>query len=388
MSRKSGDDRLSKALRALSDRFPIWLYPAQGPISSALPPAPSAPTLWLLGPGRGGAEESFDVECLKWQARLRFSLSERSSVVWRYWQDPEAGLGGQLPCLHLPDGQLLPPALIPDWIHEQRGDVPKQKKKAPKQTESAVLAELERKRAEQEKAQEKQDTKPDDGLTDEQRSKLNDLLPQIDTSLRLYIMTQLYLTPIFTTYTTPLYHPRAHPSSPTLTRMLHRMLASSHKSEAIAEIQRLQARVLHGEAGKDEKEVETDAAANGAKWYLPFKLDTIIRQIGQSTGVGPADTRIDLEAIEQQALTLLATLDEQVSTLGASKWLLSTQDATEVDATLFAMLHTLQTVSKSSQASKRENIVARFSSLQKWHGDRAAEYFGDRVDVPKLDRQS
>lgn len=70
----------------------------------ATTPAPTKPTLWVLGPPPSGHKESLDPSSRRVQALARFSNVDFDS---RYLADGLGAPGGTLPSLHLPQGDLV-----------------------------------------------------------------------------------------------------------------------------------------------------------------------------------------------------------------------------------------------------------------------------------------
>lgn len=89
--------------------FPLRTYDDEAVKSS-----PAHPTLWVAPSRSASSRLSGDIECLKWQTFL--VLRGVPSVQLRYDIQPDGGVGGVLPSLHLPDGDLLSPARIPIWV--------------------------------------------------------------------------------------------------------------------------------------------------------------------------------------------------------------------------------------------------------------------------------
>ncbi|KAJ6463822.1 hypothetical protein C8R47DRAFT_1156911 [Mycena vitilis] len=93
--------------------FPLHTYPAIKPRSRS---HPDAPTLWIQPPPTNTSRLSTDVECLKWQAYL--ALRGLAKIAVRCDVSQQGAMGGRLPNLHKPNGELLPAQLIPTWADE------------------------------------------------------------------------------------------------------------------------------------------------------------------------------------------------------------------------------------------------------------------------------
>jgi metaxin len=78
--------------------------------------APNSPTLWVSPPAVPSPRLSGDIECLKWQTYL--VLRKVPAVRFRYDIQPDGGVGGVLPSLHLPNGDFLSPSRIPSWAND------------------------------------------------------------------------------------------------------------------------------------------------------------------------------------------------------------------------------------------------------------------------------
>ncbi|GAA5909446.1 uncharacterized protein JCM6883_003947 [Sporobolomyces salmoneus] len=78
-------------------------------------PAPSKPTLWVLGPPPTGHQESLDPVCRQAQAFARFSGMDCQP---RYLSDGLGAPGGTLPSLHLPQGDLIETERVVEWIEK------------------------------------------------------------------------------------------------------------------------------------------------------------------------------------------------------------------------------------------------------------------------------
>ena len=89
--------------------FPLVTYPSSTLLTT---PAPSSPTLWLLGPPPSSSE-SLDPTCREAQAFARF----RDVKFEVRWLASAAGaVDGVLPSLHLPNGELLAATEVGTWI--------------------------------------------------------------------------------------------------------------------------------------------------------------------------------------------------------------------------------------------------------------------------------
>lgn len=77
--------------------FPLQTYPAIQPRTTKS--TTTIPTLYAYGPGWLDGWASFDIECLKWQAFLRFATVDFDV---KYCNEPTASPSGQLPFLLIP----------------------------------------------------------------------------------------------------------------------------------------------------------------------------------------------------------------------------------------------------------------------------------------------
>lgn len=99
---------LPAPLRRFFALFPLHTYP-EDRVSSRL----TQPTLWILPPPPS-SRLSGDVECLKVQAEL--ALRGIKEISFRWDIHPDGGINGSLPCLLLPDGDLLGTKRILAWV--------------------------------------------------------------------------------------------------------------------------------------------------------------------------------------------------------------------------------------------------------------------------------
>ncbi|KAG8959215.1 hypothetical protein FRC00_001827 [Tulasnella sp. 408] len=105
---------IPEPIRKFFSLFPLHTYPApENPYSKQI----TKPTLWIQPPRKleldGQDYFSRDVECLKWQAYLSLRGITDFDVRWDVAE--EAGVGGHLPTLQLPNGKLLSTLRIPMW---------------------------------------------------------------------------------------------------------------------------------------------------------------------------------------------------------------------------------------------------------------------------------
>ncbi|GAA5872338.1 hypothetical protein JCM16303_004483 [Sporobolomyces ruberrimus] len=84
--------------------------------SDTTTPAPSKPTLWVLGPPPPGHQESLDPISRQVQAFARFSQLDAQP---RYLSNGNGAPGGTLPSLHTPQGDLIETEGINKWIEDQ-----------------------------------------------------------------------------------------------------------------------------------------------------------------------------------------------------------------------------------------------------------------------------
>lgn len=107
-----------KLFTAIFSHFPLRTYPVP---ESELSNSPLVPTLWLLGPpgaSGGAATESLDPISRQTQCYARFK-GRQLDVKW--CKDALGAVGGKLPCLHLPNGELLGSEHVDEWIeHPER----------------------------------------------------------------------------------------------------------------------------------------------------------------------------------------------------------------------------------------------------------------------------
>jgi len=98
-------------VRKFYSYFPLHTY--EGEVVKS---APNNPTLWVSPPTVPSSRLSGDIECLKWQTYL--VLRKIPGVRFRYDIQPDGGVGGVLPSLHLPNGDFLSPSRIPLWAND------------------------------------------------------------------------------------------------------------------------------------------------------------------------------------------------------------------------------------------------------------------------------
>ncbi|CAH7682848.1 expressed protein [Phakopsora pachyrhizi] len=114
----------SNLLNRLLKTFPLLTFPGESPGTEfsdqhAREPSnilPKLPTLWIYGPGLDGSNLSFDVDCLRYQLLFKFLKLEH---CLKNVSSPHCAPDGQMPALYLPDGRLLRPHEIDQWVAEQ-----------------------------------------------------------------------------------------------------------------------------------------------------------------------------------------------------------------------------------------------------------------------------
>ncbi|KAI5476296.1 Glutathione S-transferase, C-terminal-like domain protein [Pseudohyphozyma bogoriensis] len=195
---------------ALATRFPLHTF-----ASPSYPSTPSSPTLWLLLPSSSTTHESLDPLSLTAQTYARFL---EHSVDVRWLANPAGAVDGQLPSLHLPNGELLGRDEVLNWL------------KSPWNALGALGE------------KEKDDTAPD-------ASHLA-FTALVHTTLLPAVLAALYLpSPSSTSSFSHL---------PLLSRWAASYAASEDRQSRIAEIQKLRARKVGAGKALDLEEVERD----------------------------------------------------------------------------------------------------------------------------------
>lgn len=104
-------------VRKFYSHFPLYTYDDTPSPSTS---KPRHPTLWIHPPTSASSYLSSDIECLKWQTYL--VLREIPNIQLRWDIQPDGGVNGVLPSLHLPDSDLLGTDRIPSWADRVLGD--------------------------------------------------------------------------------------------------------------------------------------------------------------------------------------------------------------------------------------------------------------------------
>ncbi|GAA5962817.1 hypothetical protein JCM3765_001531 [Sporobolomyces pararoseus] len=261
-------------------------------------PAPSLPTLWVLGPPPGGQLESLDPLCRKSQALLRF---KQIKFETKWLQDSKDGTpGNSLPCLHLGNGDLLDTQSVNKWINSKSSN------------------ETENKQEEEE-----EEVIDDDPIVQAYTS-------LVETTLLPSVISALYLTPSTTIPVTPL-----KTSLPFLSNLVDQYLSVSRREEKINQVKLMRGGKIGKKTGVvlDLEEIERDAVETlevledklkevqqagekekeKEKWFLgnklPSQLDGLIYSLLSIISILPEQSQSGL---------LRKTLDKRCPSL--TKW--------------------------------------------------------------------
>ncbi|GAA6058817.1 hypothetical protein JCM10212_001933 [Sporobolomyces blumeae] len=245
--------------------FPLLTVPND----DATTPAPTAPTLWALGPPPAGHKESLDPVCRQSQAWLRFSgIDARPRWIAHGLGAP----GGTLPALHLPQGDLIESEAVDAWTSKQ--------------------------------ATGKANTPADDSPDGPDPAKPVDPIVQaytalVETALLPAVLAALYLLP-----SAPPVVPERR--LPFLSALAARWLGMSQRQDRISEIKRLRGGKMGKKAVLDLEEVEREAVealnaievkmqateAGKGPWFLgastPSQLDAQLYSVLSIISVLPA----------------------------------------------------------------------------------------------------
>ncbi|GAA6005652.1 hypothetical protein JCM11491_003714 [Sporobolomyces phaffii] len=248
--------------------------------ADATTPAPARPTLWLAGPPPAGHRESLDPQCRAAQALARFSELDAADAP-RYLSDGLGAPGGRLPCLHLPDGDLVEADRVTDWIVASSSSSSSSASRSPRPaTHSNDDADKD---------------KVDDPVVEAYTS-------LVETTLLPAVVAAVYLVPSGSA--PPVVPVRKRPF---LADLAARWLGVATRNDRIADVHRLRGTGTgtgqHGGAALDLDEVERDAVTalealeakaqehNGI-WFLPStsptRLDALLYALVSIIAVLPA----------------------------------------------------------------------------------------------------
>ncbi|GAA5831733.1 hypothetical protein JCM3766R1_004998 [Sporobolomyces carnicolor] len=241
----------------------------------ATTPAPTKPTLWVLGPPPSGHKESLDPSSRRVQALARFSNVDFDS---RYLADGLGAPGGTLPSLHLPQGDLVET----DRVDESILKLATTKPAASDDDDS---------------------NNKGDGGGDRSPAAADPVVQAytslVETTLLPAVVAAVYLVAASTPSVTPAL------SRPFLSDLAHRWLGIAQRRDLISDVKRLRG----GKTGKDVvldlEEVERDAVEalealedkfsqqdKDARWFLgaatPSPLDASIYSLLTIISILPA----------------------------------------------------------------------------------------------------
>ncbi|GAA5934798.1 uncharacterized protein JCM15063_003069 [Sporobolomyces koalae] len=242
--------------------FPLYTVSNQ----DANTPAPTTPTLWVLGPPPPGHRESLDPICRQAQSFARFSHLQVES---RYLQDGLGAPGASLPTLHTPSGDLI------ETENVHRGLVAQQVESSARPTSP-------------------EDTEKDD---DQKDPVLQAYAALVETTLLPAVVAALYLSP-----EAPPVIPRR--SFPFLSQIARNWLGISERQHKIAEVKRLRGGKISSKSVLDLEEVEREAVealealenkvneVKGSPWFFgsssPTQFDAILYSLLSIIAVLPA----------------------------------------------------------------------------------------------------
>ena len=187
-------------------------------------PAPSKPTLWVLGPPPTGHKESLDPACRQAQSFARFSQLDAQP---HYLPHGQGAPGGTLPALHLPQGDLIETEGVNGAISAGRCSENDEEKKQDKEK------------------RENDEVTPQDPI-------LQAYTSLVETTLLPAVVAALYLLP-----TAPQVTP--NPPLPFLSQLASKWLGISKKQERIAEVKRLRGGKVGSKVVLDLEEIEREA---------------------------------------------------------------------------------------------------------------------------------
>lgn len=200
--------------------FPLLTVPND----DSTTPAPSKPTLWVLGPPPTGHKESIDPVCRQAQAFARFSQVDAQP---RYLPHGQGAPGGNLPALHLPQGDLIESEGVHGWISTGNFD-----------------GKVDEKQQDKEK-RDNDDVTPQDPI-------LQAYTSLVETTLLPAVVAALYLLP-----TAPQVTPS--PNLPFLSQLASKWLGISKRQDRISQVKRLRGGKVGSKVVLDLEEVEREA---------------------------------------------------------------------------------------------------------------------------------
>ncbi|SCZ93492.1 BZ3500_MvSof-1268-A1-R1_Chr6-3g08697 [Microbotryum saponariae] len=270
-------------VRSFFSHFPLVVYDAP-PTAT---PAPSKPTLWLLGPPPASSSSSSTDPTSQPQSLDPYSryaatlarFSQLGAVELRWCSSPLGAPQSRLPALHLPNGDLLSREEIPDWFHQQQQEHRSKQSRSSSPTSSSRA--------------------PSGG--DVEASRLA-YLSLIQSALLPALLSSLYLAP----KPVPLV-----PSSqaPYLTSLVQSLSGRSERTERIKQIKALQARHDIGfEAGLDVDKVEL-----GAKETIEA-VEVKLASMKKSSWWDGAESATDLDAWLYTCLSIVLDLPRNETT--------------------------------------------------------------------------
>ncbi|SCV67613.1 BQ2448_5224 [Microbotryum intermedium] len=287
--------------------FPLVVYDAP-PTAT---PAPSKPTLWLLGPPPASSssppwtESTPQTQSLDPYSRYAATLARFSnleSVEARWCSSALGAPQSRLPALHLPNGDLLSRDEIPNWVHQQQQQQKPQGSPSSNPTSTSSSS------------------SPHLG-GDVEAGRLA-YLSLIQSTLLPALLSSLYLSP------KPIALVPAT-QAPYLSSWVQSLSSRSERTERIKQIKALQARHDAGfEAGLDVDKVEL-----GAK-----------------------------ETIE--------ALEVKMASMKKSPWWDGSESATDLDAWLYTCLSIVLDLPRTETTRSLKDQLDRAPTLLEWVQDR------------------
>ncbi|GAA5834864.1 hypothetical protein JCM5353_004905 [Sporobolomyces roseus] len=233
-------------------------------------PAPSKPTLWVLGPPPTGHKESLDPVCRQAQSFARFSQLDAQP---RYLTHGQGAPGGSLPALHLPQGDLIETEGVNGWISTGNFD-----------------GKVDEKQQDQEK-RDNDDVTPQDPI-------LQAYTSLVETTLLPAVVAALYLLPAAPQVT-------PSPNLPFLSQLASKWLGISKRQDRISQVKRLRGGKVGSKVVLDLEEVEREAvealqaledkmqeSRGDGEWFLgassPSQLDALLYSLLSIISVLPS----------------------------------------------------------------------------------------------------
>ncbi|KDE05590.1 hypothetical protein MVLG_04085 [Microbotryum lychnidis-dioicae p1A1 Lamole] len=282
--------------------FPLVVYDAP-PTAT---PAPSKPTLWLLGPPPASSSssstdptsepQSLDPYSRYAATLARFSQLDSVNKV-RWCSSPLGAPQGRLPALHLPNGDLLSRDEIPNWFQQQQHKAKHSRSSSPTSSSSA----------------------PSGG--DVEASRLA-YLSLIQSTLLPALLSSLYLSskPVRLVPATP---------APYLTSLVQSLSSRFERTERIKQIKALHAR----------------------------------HDVGFEAG-------LDVEKVELGAKETIEAVEVKMASMKKSSWWDGSESATDLDAWLYTCLSIVLDLPRNETTRSLKNQLEQAPTLMKWVQER------------------